>query len=90
MDRADGCCESCGMGALNLEMDHFFGGSLKRIMERFEACWALCRMCHNQKTISWPSRIDWLKRFIDHCDMFGYAVESDLARVKLDAARLRR
>jgi 5-methylcytosine-specific restriction endonuclease McrA len=90
MKRADDTCESCGMGALHLEMDHFFGGSLKRILERLETCWVLCRMCHHLKTNNSPDRAHWLKRFIEHATRHDYAAEADIALGKLEALWLRK
>jgi 5-methylcytosine-specific restriction endonuclease McrA len=89
MARADGCCENCEMEYTDLEMDHFFGGSLRRVMERLETCWALCRRCHHLKTINAPGRAAWLKRFIEHAKLHGYSDEASLAEGKLESACLR-
>lgn len=92
MERAADRCEACGRFAdvYPPEMDHFFGGSLRRVMERPETCWALCRRCHRAKTGNEPSRRHWLERFISHCVRHGYEVEAELARGKLEALCLRK
>ena len=74
MERADGCCEACGMGAFNLALDHFLGGSGRRlVVESVEMCWALCRSCDRSKTDNSPSAKHWIQLFIEHCRRHGYA-----------------
>lgn len=84
--RSDGRCESCrqpfrtyGYGAG--ELDHFFGGSGRRLEKQSVFnCWRLCRPCHQQKTENRPSRWWWVKQFQSHCQIFMRgATLSDIA-----------
>lgn len=89
MARAGWACEACEQPViLPLEMDHFFGGSLRRVMEAVETCWGLCRRCHRNKTDNLPSRAYWLERFIEHTRKFGYVDAAALASAKLEAQLL--
>lgn len=72
MTRADGRCEACAFAftALNpAELEHFFG---KARGESLEACWALCKRCHREKTDSVPSARQWATWFIEHQKQHGY------------------
>lgn len=64
----------------SLELDHFFG---RRGPQSERTCWALCWRCHKDKTSNFPSAGEWLRRFIDHCQKYGYHAEAERARARL-------
>jgi 5-methylcytosine-specific restriction endonuclease McrA len=67
--RSQGLCESCGLPLLRDrgELDHFFGGNGRRIQLQCVAnCWRCCGSCHRQKTDNQPTRLWWLRRFLEH------------------------
>lgn len=61
-------------------MDHFFGRARSHSVE---AVWALCELCHREKTASAPDAATWLRRFAAHCQRHGYAEAAERARRRL-------
>ena len=59
-DRAQ--CRICG-ATEGLELDHFWGRGRDRTDS---GCWALCHVCHVNKTENRPSRLWWLGWFRLH------------------------
>lgn len=91
MERAAGKCEACFLSfgpLLTPELDHFFGRA--RVPQAVSNCWALCRVCHRNKTDGSPSPEEWCGRFISHCQRYGYAAEASRARTRLHFSRVRR
>lgn len=66
-------------------MDHFFG---KARAESVETCWALRADCHAEKTDSKPDRATWLRKFIVHCERYGYTAAGEEARAEIEAEAL--
>lgn len=93
MNRAAGDCEACSFGfdgtALSrLDLDHFFGRV--RVKQSERNCWALCRICHREKTRNDPSAAHWLERFIKHAEKHGYSEEAGMATRRLAALEMTR
>jgi hypothetical protein len=67
-------------------MDHFFG---KARAESVETCWALRADCHAEKTDNKlhgkTDRAAWLRKFIAHCDRYGYSAAAEEARAELES-----
>jgi hypothetical protein len=79
--RAANRCEACTGWLVGLaQVDHFFGRSRA---ETVETCWALCRQCHEEKTINRPSAASWLIAFAKHCAKHGYSEAEARARKRL-------
>jgi rubredoxin len=87
--RADGRCEHCGWSfkVSHGEMDHAVGRG--KAQQTLENCWALCPMCHREKTNNDPSAAHWLEAFAEHCNTYGYRVEQARALKRLQFVRAR-
>lgn len=82
--RSRGRCECCDIPLFESdgELDHFFGGSRRRLEERVETCWFLCHFCHQRKTENSPSAQYWAERFKAHCLDHGYKAEAEMAMAR--------
>lgn len=75
LKRSRGWCEACGQGPMTLELDHWLGGSGRRVQKQsVETCWALCRECHYGRTHNIPGAVVWNAHFRHHCERYGYPV----------------
>jgi hypothetical protein len=70
--RADGVCECCFGPALPGHRDHFHG---RRNGTTTEGMWLLCWECDLKKTNNEPDAATWVRRFMTHCALYGYAAE---------------
>lgn len=81
--RAEGQCE-CGclrrIRWNTLEMDHFLGRG--KWPESPETCWALSRECHTAKHAGKPSRLRWLRLFLDHLEHHGFGESATAQKVR--------
>lgn len=82
VERAGGCCESCGIHCgVDGHWDHFFGRG--KVAQSVESTWLLCARCDDHKTRNHPNAASWLRRFVVHADCYRYVAESALAMTKL-------
>jgi len=86
--RAESRCE-CGcrtyIDEASGHLDHFFGRGAGRPPESVSNCWALSVRCDHQKTCSEPSAAEWLARFQEHAERYGYTDERERANARLQA-----
>ena len=77
MERAKGQCEApdCHNRTLDLQMDHWLGGSgRRREEEALDTVWMLCAKCHAARTCNVPSVSAWNALWRVHCKRYGYEV----------------
>ena len=60
--RANEACENCLFRPAQ-EMDHFWG---RREQQHSHNTWAICRVCHQEKTANHPTARHWVRRFMLH------------------------
>jgi len=71
--RADGKCENCFKTDLHLQLDHWLGGSGRRVQRQsLASTWAVCASCHFARTDNMPDAAYWNDRFERHCFKHGY------------------
>lgn len=71
--RADHCCEVFGCELPIFSVDHWLGGSGRRLAEQsVESCWALCAIHDDNRTNNWPSAAKWNREREKHCKRWGY------------------
>lgn len=84
IDRSEGFCENpdCGepLYRAGCEMDHYYGGALRRLTETLDGAWMLCCKCHTEKTANHPSIAAWNDRWARFCEIHGYEVDGRLER----------
>jgi hypothetical protein len=87
MERADNKCEVCRNSFTPYfpgQLDHWLSGSGRRQPRQSVATtWALCRYCHQDRTLNIPSVGWWNDRFDLHCAIYGYRFEPHIVHAPL-------
>ena len=87
VERAGDDCEACQLPFREEnpgELDHWFGGSGRRLMaQSFETCWLVHHSCHSDRTNNRPDAAYWIRRFTAHCRRHGYETTAVMAERRL-------